>query len=263
MGNIQAVLHIGHDKMMVNLQSVSFSIPTYVDVARSAKSTFFHRLSGRVPSKNPIIVNRLLSDVSFSNKAGDRVAIIGSNGAGKSTLLRVIAGIYKPQVGTVETRGTVISLFDVASGLDDNSSGLLNIKLRSLLMGVNLSLIERRVNEIVDFSGLGDAIFKPVSTYSSGMKLRLAFSICTAYDADILLLDEVMGVGDIEFRTKAVKRLLGLIERSRIVFHANHDFNILKDTCSSAIYMKHGSIVYDGDLDRAIEHYTKDIECLS
>lgn len=258
MANIQSEFRTGSKAASVELSDVHFSLPIYEDLERSIRFNFFRRASNGFRPSPGVFVKKVIKGLSASFLPGDRVALIGNNGAGKSTLLRLIAGIYQPQRGFVSTSGRISSLFDFSAGMDENSSGLLNIQLRALMMGIEKAKIRSATAEIIKFSGLGDSIRLPLRTYSSGMKLRLAFSICTAFDSDILLLDEVMGVGDLSFREKAVNRLESLIARSSIVFHANHDLKLLMDTCNKALYLSDGDILFQGNVAEAVEIYQRD-----
>ena len=174
---------------------------------------------------------KALDGVSLSIRHGDRVALLGANGAGKSTLLRVLAGVYEPIRGRVFSEGRVGSLFDIALGLDPESTGYENILLRGLLLGMTRAEIRSRRNAIGAFTELGDYLSMPLRTYSSGMMLRLAFAISTHIDADIILMDEWIGIGDASFTQKAQRRLTDLVE-GRLFLSSPH---ILKKSCAAAV----------------------------
>ena len=198
----------------IELNNVGVDFVLYEMSARSFKKTAFRTavggfISNKDDSSKTTI--RALQDIFLSLKDGDRLALIGPNGAGKTTLLRVLAGIYYPTSGSISTEGNTVPLFDIGLGMDDEATGYENIMLRGLLMGLNRKEIEERVSEISDFSGLGDFLHLPVRTYSSGMSLRLLFSIATAVNSDILLMDEWIAVGDADFIERANERLHGVV----------------------------------------------------
>ncbi|HKE11207.1 MAG TPA: ABC transporter ATP-binding protein, partial [Myxococcota bacterium] len=196
-----------------------------------------------------------LDGVSLSLFEGDRVAIVGHNGAGKTTLLRVLAGIYEPSRGRVVTRGTVAPLFDLALGMDPDATGLENIRLRGLLLGMNPREIARHEAEIVAFSELGDYIHMPIRAYSAGMRLRLAFAISTAREPEILLLDEMIGVGDARFFERAQERLNRYLTRAGIVVLASHQTKVLHQICNKALLLHHGKLIGLGSIDEVLESY--------
>lgn len=193
--------------------------------------------------------------VSLRVNHGDRVGLIGHNGAGKTTLLRVIAGIYEPCRGRVEIEGRVAPIFDIAHGIDPESTGYENIRLRGLLLGMTPEEIDHRFDEIAEFTGLGDFLRMPLRTYSVGMNARLAFAVSTAIEPDILLLDEGMVAGDTAFMEKADRRLEALVSRTRLLVLASHSETMLRKTCTKGVVMNRGRVAYEGTLDGAIEFY--------
>lgn len=200
-------------------------------------------------------VSTLLEDVSFTVNHGERLGLIGANGAGKSTLLRVLAGIYTPSSGTLTVRGTAKGLFDVSLGMLQDATGLENIYMRGLQMGLNLDEIKSLVPGIVEFTELGDAIEKPFNTYSSGMRLRLAVSISTMVEPDILLLDEWLGAGDARFSGKVQERMNSLVEKSRGLIIATHNEKLMRNLCTHGLVLSKGKVLFYGDLDEALELY--------
>jgi len=185
---------------------------------------------------------RALDNVSFEFKEGDRVGIQGHNGAGKSTLLRVLSGCYEPTEGTLLTQGRIASLLDISVGFDGEWTGYENIFLRGLLMGLTPKQIRAKMEEIADFSELGEYMNMPLRTYSSGMVMRLAFSISTNVDADILLMDEWLGVGDASFMEKAEKRLNDIVNKTPILVLASHSKDLLQKVCSKQFRLNHGKL---------------------
>lgn len=194
-----------------------------------------------------------LRDISLSLEKGDRIGLIGHNGAGKTTMLKVMAGILPPTEGRVRIEGRISALLSVHLGLNPEASGYDNIRFRARLMGHDETEIEERQAEIADFTELGDYLRLPMRTYSGGMRLRLAFAISTAFEPDILILDEWLSAGDDSFRQKATDRLNRLIERTGIVVFASHNPSMQKRVCSKGILLSGGEIVFYGDIEEALE----------
>lgn len=196
-----------------------------------------------------------LKDISFSIGPGERVGLLGCNGAGKSTLLKTIAGLYPLSTGKLITIGKIRALFDLSLGFEPEATGRENILYRGLLLGLSKSFIHSKKDEIIEFASLGKFIDYPIKTYSSGMQVRLAFAISTLVGADILLLDEVIHVGDAAFIQKAKKRLMQLIEKSEILILASHDLYSLKSLCQRGLVLHEGQLVFDGIIESAISNY--------
>jgi lipopolysaccharide transport system ATP-binding protein len=196
-----------------------------------------------------------LKDINLEIHQGERVGLLGLNGAGKSTLLKVMAGIYPPTSGRVERLGHVCPMFEFATGFEMNQSGWDNIRIRGLLLGMSPSEIESKLNEIAEFTELGEFLSYPVRTYSSGMFIRLAFAVSTSINPEILLLDEVMGAGDIRFAEKAKKRMFEFMEQGKILVFSSHNFELLKTYCSRTILLERGLAVADGPTGEIIEMY--------
>lgn len=192
----------------------------------------------REQSQQPLIV--ALRDVTFSLKPGDRLGLIGSNGSGKTTLLRCLAGAYSPDKGVIEVNGRIASLLDLSLGIDPSATGLENIRLRGLVSGLSVREIEAKTEEIAEFSGLGPFLAMPMKAYSSGMQARLAFATATSVEADVLLMDEWIAVGDANFRAQAHDRLTGLVERANILVIASHDPNLVRSLCNKVMRLDHG-----------------------
>lgn len=196
-----------------------------------------------------------LKDVSFEVKKGEHLAILGLNGAGKSTLLKTIVGVYKPSSGHVETKGVIAPLLELGAGFDPNYSGRENIYLYGAIMGYDRAFIDKKYDEIVEFSELGNFIEVPVKNYSSGMKARLGFSIATAVEPDILILDEVLSVGDAGFRRKSLAKVKSLFETGVTVLFVSHNIEQVKSICDKAILLEHGQIIAQGDVADVIPVY--------
>ena len=206
-------------------------------------------------TRNPFMEVRALHDLSLRIDQGERVGIIGHNGAGKSTLLRLLAGIYAPTTGRLVVRGKISSLFDINLGFEGESSGWENISYRSYLQGETPASVRRKKMAIAEFSELGDFLNMPVRYYSAGMLVRLAFSIATAIEPEILLVDEVLSAGDLGFQAKALERMRQLLARSRIVVAVSHDLDALAKLCDRMIWMDHGRIRLTGPAPAVIAAY--------
>ncbi len=181
-----------------------------------------------------------LRNVNLALRAGDRLGLIGSNGSGKTTLLRCLVGAYSPDEGEVEVNGRVAALLDLSMGIDPSATGLENIRLRGLLAGLSSKEINAKIDEIGEFSGLGPFLAMPMKTYSSGMQARLAFATATSVEAEILLMDEWIAVGDADFRQQAQRRLTSLVEQAHILVIASHDPNMIRSLCNKVMRMDHG-----------------------
>jgi lipopolysaccharide transport system ATP-binding protein len=227
---------------LVDVRGLTIRFPVYGADQRSFKRTITNAVGGSLGRKGvggaPLVTS--LQNVSLHLEAGDRLGIVGHNGAGKTTLLRAIAGAYAPDEGVVETEGKVAALLDLMTGMDPFATGLENIRLRGLVMGLNDRQIKQRVEEIADFTGLGPFLGMPIKTYSSGMIARLAFAVTTAVDADILLMDEWIGVGDADFRHSAHERLMTIVEDAKIFVFASHDFGMLRIMCNKFLGLRGG-----------------------
>ena len=245
---------------VINLQNVSVDLPVFEMGGRSLKNRLagLGRRNRIAKDDDGVVVVRALDNLNLSLTEGDRVGLIGRNGAGKSTLLRVLAGIYHPTSGQIYTTGRIVPLLDISLGMDELSTGRQNIRLRGLLLGMSDAEIRRKTDEISIFTELGDHLDLPLRTYSSGMRLRLAFAVSTAVDADILLLDEVIGVGDTSFMKKAEERMLNLQNRAKIVVLASHSDKVIRQMCNKALWMDRGRLQAFGPVDLVIEKYTAD-----
>lgn len=198
---------------------------------------------------------RALDNINLNIQKGDKIGILGRNGAGKSTLLRVLAEIYKPNIGITSTKGNISSLFDIGLGLNPEATGYENIITICILKGMKYSQAKELIDDIADFTELHDYLAKPIRVYSSGMAMKLAFGIATAGTPDILLVDEVIGVGDGKFMQKATARLQKLLQNSNILVLTSHDNNVIRKFCDKAIVLDAGKVVYNGDVETAIAFY--------
>jgi ABC-type polysaccharide/polyol phosphate transport system ATPase subunit len=209
---------------------------------------------------NPIMEVRALQGIDLRVDQGDRVGVIGHNGAGKSTLLKLLAGIYPPTEGRREVQGRISSLFDISLGFEMDANGWENIAFRSYLQGDTPRRVRSKRRAIADFSELGDFLNMPVRYYSAGMMVRLAFSIATAIDPEVLLVDEVLSVGDLAFQHKARERMREMVARAHLMVMVSHDLEALARICNRGIWMDHGRMLRSGPIDEIIAAYKTSVK---
>ncbi|MFK4825451.1 ABC transporter ATP-binding protein [Paenochrobactrum sp. BZR 588] len=197
---------------------------------------------GTIVNQNGKNYVQALKNVTFSLKAGDRLGLVGSNGAGKTTLLKLLYGIYEPSEGEVDINGRVDALFNIRLGFRAGASGRRNIELRCLINGWNNQQIAEKIDEIIEFSELGDFIDMPLKSYSQGMSARLAFAAATAMDPEILLMDEWIGAGDASFQEKAKKRMNAMAEKAGIIVIASHNHKLIKNMCNVVLHLDKGGV---------------------
>ena len=198
-----------------------------------------------------------LKNVSFSVEKGDRVGILGLNGAGKSTLLKVISGVFKPTEGHVDKHGKMVPLLELGAGFDPQYTGKENIYLYGAMLGYTKKFIDSKYNEIVEFSELQKFMDVPVKNYSSGMKSRLGFSIATVVEPKILILDEVLSVGDAKFRKKSEKKIMSMFDSGVTVLFVSHSLEQVQRLCNKAMILEKGKLIAYGDIDPISEQYSK------
>jgi lipopolysaccharide transport system ATP-binding protein len=223
----------------IKLSDVNLKFPMSYD-ARSLRVDLLKGFKNQ--NKNFSFVSAL-KDINLDIKDGEKIGIVGSNGSGKSSLLRIISKIFKPTQGIVKTEGKLLTMLDLNTGLQMESSGLENIYLISYLRGYKKKDIKKFLNEVIEYSELGEAIYKPVRTYSSGMITRLSASMVLCFPSEILVLDEFISAGDSDFHVKFQKRMLEKIEEANILLFASHDHEMVDNICTKKIYMNHGKIV--------------------
>ena len=207
-------------------------------------------------NKSESTIFTALKNVSFEIKKGERVGIIGFNGAGKSTLLKLLSGIYDPTEGSICTKGKLAPLLELGAGFDNNYSGKANIFLNGAFLGYSEKFIKEKYDEIVEFSELGESINYPVKNYSSGMRAKLGFSIASVVEPDILVIDEILSVGDIKFQRKSADKLRALIDSGITVLLVSHSIGQIRDICNKAIWIDNGEIQMMGDVDDVCDAYT-------
>ena len=196
-----------------------------------------------------------LDNVSFTLNKGDRLAIMGMNGAGKSTLLKVIAGVLKASEGKVTKHGKVVPLLELGAGFDMQYTGYENIYLYGAMLGYSKAFLDEKYAEIVEFAELGDFINVPLKNYSSGMKARLGFSIATIVEPDILILDEVLSVGDAKFRKKSEKKIMDMFDKGVTVLFVSHNEAQIKKICTKAVLLDHGKLMASGTVEEVLPKY--------
>ena len=240
---------------MSNITIVNLSIRfrVYHDPSLSLKSyfsSFFKK--GKKAAHSDFLA---IENVSLKIKAGERVGIVGHNGAGKSTLLKALCRIYESLEGTVEIKGRVAPLLEIGAGFHPEFTGRENIYLNGAILGYTKKQMLAIEQEVIEFSELKEFIETPVKYYSTGMYMRLAFSLATAMQPDILILDEIFAGGDAAFLIKAKRRMYDLIDKSNIMIMVSHDHQLIKSLCNRVIWLDHGKIIADGDPEIVIERY--------
>jgi lipopolysaccharide transport system ATP-binding protein len=227
------------------MNNVCVDFPIYNTTGRSLKNQLMQAATGGRLGSNERgrIVVRALQNICLDLKEGDRLGVLGHNGAGKSTLLRVISGVYEPIEGSLDIKGKITSMIDLSLGMDGEATGIENIYLRGALLGFKRQWLSSKVSDIVDFAGLGDFIRMPLRTYSTGMQMRLAFSIATLVQPEILLMDEWLNVGDAEFSERAQERLRETIQKSSILVIATHSPELVAKVCNRTIRLDRGALI--------------------
>lgn len=236
----------------IELRDASVEFAIYNSRSRSIRNDLMRRVGGQIGADADRVTVRALNGVSLSLRSGDRLGLVGHNGAGKTTLLRVLSGAYEPSGGTAVIEGKVSSLLDISMGMDSELTGRQNIVLRGVFLGLTFEQARSLVPEIAEFCELGSYLDVPMRTYSSGMTLRVAFGISTAVQPDIILLDEMIAVGDIAFAQKAKKRIDHMFEHAHILVLASHNMDTLRQYCNRAVFMREGRIVADGTVDEIL-----------
>ena len=206
-------------------------------------------------NRNKIEKHTVLRDITLNIEKGETVALIGTNGSGKSTLLKLMTKIIYPTTGTITTYGKLTSLLELGAGFHPDFTGRENIYFNAAIFGLTKQEIERRIDEIIEFSELGEFIDNPVRTYSSGMYMRLAFSIAINVDAEILLIDEILAVGDQHFQDKCFSKLEELKKSDKTIVIVTHSLEQVKRLCTRAIWIKDGEVELDGDPNKVVDKY--------
>lgn len=244
----------------IKLNHVSVDFPVF-GAAKNLRLALIGGLTGgKILPKSfqtKAVIVKALDDISLEVKSGDRIGLVGHNGAGKSTLLRVLAGVYQPTNGLIDIEGRITPLLNQTPGMEIEDSGYENIITIGMLLGMSRLEITNKAPEITEFSGLGDYIHLPIRTYSTGMQARLGFSICTALEPGILLLDEGIGAADAQFADKASKRVKGMVEKTEILVLASHSESMIGSMCNRAALIHHGQLMELGPVDQVMKAYKK------
>lgn len=243
-------------QVSIDTYNACVDFPIFDAKTRSLKHTFLGAAGGAIGrNESNTVMVEALKDINLHLQDGDRVGLVGHNGAGKSTLLRLLSGIYEPTRGSAVVRGRVAPVFDLGVGMDPEISGYENIIIRGLFLGQTRKAMNRKMDEIAEFSELGDYLAMPLRTYSTGMRIRLALGVVTSIDPEILLLDEGIGAVDAAFMAKARSRLVEMVKRSGILVFASHSNEFLAQLCDSALWIDHGEIRQAGPVDEVVEAY--------
>jgi ABC-2 type transport system ATP-binding protein len=239
----------------VDVWNAFVDFPIFDAKTRSLKKQVLGKVGGKIGTETRVPIIEALHDISISLRDGDRVGLVGHNGAGKSTLLRLLSGIYEPTRGSSRVIGKVAPVFDLGVGMDPEISGMENIIIRGLFLGMTRKQMEARIDDIAEFTELGDYLQMPLRTYSTGMRVRLALGVVTSIDPEILILDEGIGAVDAAFLDKARARLVDLVRRSGILVFASHSDELLFELCNSAIWMDEGRMRKQGSLRDVLTEY--------
>lgn len=237
----------------ITAEEIAVTFPVRSNIAREIDQQSASRMLW--DQKGRLRGVRAISGVSFELRKGDRMAVVGENGSGKTTLLQVLAGILAPETGKLTVQGRVTSLININLGTQAEASGHRNITLRGLAAGYSRAEIEVKRQEIAAFSELGEFLHMPLDTYSAGMRMRLIFSIATAFDPEILILDEWLSAGDTAFREKATKRMNDFVEKAGILVLASHSRKLILDNCDTAIWLDEGQIKASGPAKEIMDAY--------
>ena len=245
------------ESLCIELNNINLEIP--IRAGKIDNSQDSSNLGGHLKMRNNRLHSvKILNELNFKVNYGDRIGLIGSNGSGKSTLLKLIAGIYEPTSGILEVKGNVCSLLNASLGMNMDMNGIDNLYSIGLNFGLNKKIMDRSIDKLIKNTELGPFIHLPVKNYSSGMLLRLGFSVTMLLKPDILLLDEMIGAGDIKFAKKSIQQSKNFINRANVLILASHNFNLMKDLCNTGLYLEKGNLKYYGDLDVAYGMYISD-----
>ena len=241
------------DNIAIKVDHVYKSFNIYYDRANTLKERALFWMRNKRKEKREV-----LKDINLDIKKGETVALIGVNGSGKSTLLKLMTQIIFPNKGTIETKGKLTSLLELGAGFHPDFSGRENIYFNSSIFGLTRKEIDERLEQIIEFSELQDFIDNPVRTYSSGMYMRLAFSVAINVDADILLIDEILSVGDQHFQEKCFNKMRELKKEGKTMVFVTHSMDSVKNLCDRAVWLSNGVVRMDGNTDEVVDEYLKE-----
>lgn len=244
---------------MIRINNVSMKFNLGVEKDNSLKQMFIKILSFWKRKKKQKEYFWALKNVSVEIKKGEVVGIVGTNGAGKSTLLKVVSGVYKPTEGSVEVNGKISPMIELGAGFDGELTARENIYLNGAILGYSKEFIDERFDDIVEFSELKDFLDVPVKNFSSGMTAKLAFSISTIVDPEILIVDEILSVGDIKFQEKSKHKMMSMIEGGTTVLYVSHSLESIEKLCTKVIWLDHGEVKMIGDSEKVCGAYYKEI----
>lgn len=256
---LQKIILKKRPNTLVAARNVELTVPLFTPKEQEVSVNPAKLISNFYNSRTKHQKKKILDDINFDISVGDRIGILGRNGAGKTTLLRVVAGVIKNTGGHLVVNGEARGLFNVSFGMDENATGLENIYLRGLQMGLTLGQLRNLIPEVVEFTELGDSIHEIFGTYSTGMRLRLAVAISTMIAPKILLMDEWIGSGDISFRQKVRKRMEKVLSESQAMILASHNLPLLREHCNKGWVMDQGKLLFSGSLSDAIAYYQNEI----
>ena len=240
----------------IDTYNACVDFPIFDAKSRSLKKAMLSTAGGAIgKNADNVVMVEALKDINLHLREGDRVGLVGHNGAGKTTLLRLLSGIYEPTRGAADVRGRVAPVFDLGVGMDPEVSGYDNIIIRGLFLGQTIKQMKSKMDDIAEFSELGDYLGMPLRTYSTGMRVRLALGVVTSIEPEILLLDEGIGAVDAAFMAKARKRLQELVKRSGILVFASHSNDFLAQLCDTALWIDHGKIAKAGEVADVVTAY--------
>ncbi len=241
---------------MIRIKNVSMKFNMDIEKDFSMKQAFINFFTKKKKKKTEYFW--ALKNVTFSVNKGDVVGLIGSNGAGKSTLLKVVSGVMKPTSGKVEVDGVISPMIELGAGFDQNLTARENIYLNGAILGYSKKFLDSKFDEIVEFSELKDFLDVPVKNFSSGMTAKLAFSIATIVDPEILIVDEILSVGDLRFQEKSKNKMMEMIKGGTTVLYVSHSLESIKDLCNKVVWLDHGQVVKIGDTKEICDEYYKE-----
>lgn len=239
---------------MIDIKNVSMKFNLGIEKDFSIKQAFINFFSGKKKKKKNDCF-WALKDVNFHINKGEVVGLVGSNGAGKSTLLKVVSGVMKPTKGEVIVNGNISPMIELGAGFDAELTARENIYLNGAVLGYSKKFIDEKFDEIVEFSELQDFLEVPVKNFSSGMTAKLAFSIATVVNPEILIVDEILSVGDMRFQEKSKKKMMSMINGGTTVLYVSHSIKSIKDICTKAVWIEHGEVQMIGDVDKVCDAY--------
>lgn len=243
------------EKTFIKFENVCLTYDLYLDKTNNIKEYLINKLIRRKPVAKTMEKVTALKNISIEFHQGERVGIIGRNGAGKSSMLKVISGIYKPTSGKLTIQGNIQPLIEIGAGFDPEFTGRENIYLNGYMLGFSKEQIKQKEAEIVQFAELGEFIDVPVKYYSSGMSVRLAFTIATSIEPEILAFDEMLAAGDVEFIQKAKSRMDELVSKAKMLILVSHDLNMVASLCTKVLVVHQGQICFIGKPEEAIQFY--------